>query len=303
MYGAALYGQQEAVQLLLQAAPAAATISNADGWLPTHAAASRGLASVLRVLLPGAPATAAAATDEGGWTPLALAARDGQVEAMQVLLAAAPKTAVLGTPDGLPLHIAANRGRLEAVQLLLQAAPEAAVARNERRRVPLHDAAELGHADVVQALLAAAPEAAAARDIDNWTPLAAVLFWDLQVDAARCLLSAGHAAEVLGTLSGAMAQWKREALLPLFTDCVDAHAPLSDAEWAFVPRPCPGLGAVLPAVLEGSTAQAARLVAHLPAEDAQRLRSAALCLAGAQRRRHVSLPQLVWHVLSLCLTP
>lgn len=50
---------------------------------------------------------------------------------------------------------------------------------------------------------------------------------------------------------------------PPFADCVVAHAPLSDAGWALVPVPCPGLGAVLPSVLQGSSEQAARLAEHV----------------------------------------
>lgn len=69
-----------------------------------------------------------------------------------------------------------------------------------------------------------------------------------------------------------------------------ARQPLTFAEWARVPAPSPGLGAVLPAVLMRSKAEAEALVAHLPEADRQRLRTAALCLARAQRRCRVHLP-------------
>ena len=69
-----------------------------------------------------------------------------------------------------------------------------------------------------------------------------------------------------------------------------ARQPLTPAEWARVPAPCPGLGAALPAVLARSEAEAAALVAHLPAADRERLRTAVLGLARAQRRCRVHLP-------------
>ena len=127
------------------------------------------------------------------------------------------------------------------------------------------------------------------------------------MDAARCLLASGAAAEVLGVLADvaeAFAGEKHDAVLPLFACCIAARVPLAEAEWALVPDPCPGLGAALPAVLQLSTVQAACLVAHLLAEDVQHLRCAALCLARAQCAHDAPLPQpLVWRVLSLCLPP
>jgi hypothetical protein len=67
-----------------------------------------------------------------------------------------------------------------------------------------------------------------------------------------------------------------------------------------VPLPCPGLGRALPAALAHSEAQARRLVQRLPSADAERLQVAALALARAQRRLHLSLPlAIVWRLLAL----
>lgn len=76
---------------------------------------------------------------------------------------------------------------------------------------------------------------------------------------------------------------------PLYASLA-ARQPLAAAEWALVPAPCPGLAAALPAVQQRSEAEAALLVARLPAADKQRLRTAALCLAHAER--HGRLPPL-----------
>ena len=138
------------------------------------------------------------------------------------------------------------------------------------------------------------------------TPLRCALQqYPLPVETARCLVAAGPASEALQTMSESLhMRYDWQAALPLYADLVAAHTPLAEAEWALVPAPCPGLGAALLAVLQRSAAQAARLVAHMPAGDVRRLRTAALCLARAQRAHDAPLPQpLVWRVLSLCLAP
>ena len=67
-----------------------------------------------------------------------------------------------------------------------------------------------------------------------------------------------------------------------------------------MPAPCPGLGRALPAVLQRSDAEAARLAAHLPAADRQRLRAFALALHRRQQRLRVYLPSAIMHrILSL----
>jgi hypothetical protein len=50
------------------------------------------------------------------------------------------------------------------------------------------------------------------------------------------------------------------------------------------------MGRALPAALAHSSVQASWLVQHLPPSDAERLRTAALCLARAQRRSLALLP-------------
>lgn len=112
-------------------------------------------------------------------------------------------------------------------------------------------------------------------------------------DAARCLLERGAlrpAAKVLAALEAARKQWNREVtvVLPLYAPWA-ARQPLSPAQWARVPAPCPGLGAALP-VLTRSEAEAVLLVARLPCADRERLHTAALCIKRVERRRRVSLP-------------
>jgi hypothetical protein len=157
-------------------------------------------------------------------------------------------------------------------------------------RTPLHHAAMWGAAPCVDLLLAAAPEAAAVHD----GPFSSELPLEIAIrrhtwGATRSLLSAGPAAMVLRVLSlpdfcGG------EALHPLFTDFVMVRLPLSESDWALVPSPCRGLGRALPAALAHSSAQACSRVQHLPPADAERLRTAALCLARVQRCQKVQLP-------------
>ena len=80
-----------------------------------------------------------------------------------------------------------------------------------------------------------------------------------------------------------------DAALPFYAELVTAW-PLTAAEWQQVPFPCPGLAHALPAVLARSEAEAASLVAHLPAPDCRRLRTAALALHRQQRCLGVALP-------------
>jgi hypothetical protein len=64
-----------------------------------------------------------------------------------------------------------------------------------------------------------------------------------------------------------------------------------------MPRQCPGLGLALPAALAHSASQASSLVRHLPAADAQRLRTFALCLARVQRRWDIQVPVAIVDLL------
>ena len=64
-----------------------------------------------------------------------------------------------------------------------------------------------------------------------------------------------------------------------------------------MPTPRPGLAAALPAVLCRSEAEAALLVRRLPVGERQRLRTAALCLARAQRVHNVQLPPPILRLL------
>ena len=80
--------------------------------------------------------------------------------------------------------------------------------------------------------------------------------------------------------------------VPLYALLV-ARQPLAPAEWARVPTPCPGLGAALPAMLARSEGEAAVLLAHLLAANRKRLRTAALFPKRVERRRCLSLTELL----------
>ena len=260
------------------------------GGLPLHAAAHGGHAAVVQLLVDAAPAAAMAA-DVAGSVPLHWAAERGHAAVVQLLLNAAPAAATAADVDGdLPLHLAAQEGHAAVVQLLLDAAPAAASVATEIGWLPLHDAAFCGHAMVVQLLLTAAPETVCIATANDSTALDCSLEGLGQGTAgceaaARCLAAAAPAHAALTALAAAGAPAR-----PLIADCVAAHLPSTDAEWQLVPAACPGLGRALPAALERSAAQAAQVVQHLPAADKQRLRTATLCLLRAQRATCVALP-------------
>ena len=312
---------------MLAAVPGADAVQEGSGWTALHAAAACGHTEQVSALLAAAP-DAAQATDEHDKTALHYAAALGRTAAVEallsadpggaaatethnaatikVLVAAAPATAAALTGgDETPLHLAAQLGgNAETLQPLLAAAPEAAMAVDAEGCTPLHHAATWAQDDAAELLLAAAPEAAEACDDEGLLPLQRLLRHSgmrrmviLNNSPQRTLiqlLAAGPAAMVLQALLQ-----EGEEAQPFFADFITARPPLSEAEWALVPVPCQGLGSALPTALAQSSAQASRLVQHLPDANAERLRTFALCLARAQRRAHVSLPTpVVWRLLA-----
>ena len=273
-------------------------VADNDGDLPLHLATQHGHEAVVGLLLQAAPQATMVA---GSWgrLPLHLAAEEGHTALVAVLLEAGPAAAMTGCNSGLlPLHVT---GDAAVGQLLLQAAPAAALTQAAGcGSLPLHRAAEGGHAGMVELLLQAAPGSATARDSEGDTPLIwALTGWPGCTAAARRLAAAmpAHAALAALATAGTLA-------LPLLADCVAAHLPLSDAQWALVPAPCPGLGRALPAALECSAAQAAQVARRLPAADARRLRTFALCLARVQRRTRVALPaEVAGRLVALFASP
>lgn len=265
------------VRRWLTDAPQLATATDGHGHTAAHFAAvgcgEAGL-QVLKLLLDTNPALAAAPTAAGD-TPLHYAGTCGSPEAVRLLLGAAPSAAQLaGTANmygALPLHLAARRGCVAAVQLLLQAAPGTAAALTHEHQLPLDWAFWLSSRLVggplvhIASLLIAAPG-------------------QQPHDLLQCLNR--HTPEAL----------------PLFAQ-VAAHYPLSPPQWQLIPSPCPGLAAALPAVLERSEAEAALLVARLPAAECRGLRTAALALHRTQAHGRLWLPlPLMWRILAACLS-
>ena len=309
---AAHRGQEAAVRLLLEAAPAAAHRADRGARLPLHWAACGGNEAIVQLLLGAAP-EACMAADSDGCLPLHLAAQSAEREGvMALLLAAASAGAVLSDSQGmLPLHKAAIWGSEAMVRLLLEVAPAAASCAALSSGVcPLHCAAASGNSGAVQLLAEAAPAAAAlCAGIPPALPLEIALQgvarrWrghNPRADytrAARLLLPATPLDDALSALAAA-----GEAAQPFYPSLV-AGRPLSHEQWRRVPAPCSGLAAALPAVLERSEAQAGWLVERLPMEERERLRTAALSLARAQRLRRMHLPAaLVGRVLALAAGP
>ncbi|PRW45725.1 ankyrin repeat family [Chlorella sorokiniana] len=330
---AALHGCAEALAVLIEYKPAAATATNENLQHALHTAARKGSVPCVEVLLAAAPQLATT-VDGLGWTASHVAAQYGNLAALEVLLRHAPDTLTATTLAGSTLmHAAAQSGNVGTVQWLMAAAPLTVQAASSRGAQPVHAVAELGHTAVSRALLEAAPACAMARDDDGWMPahLTAInghvpalsvpltaapaaagsrtfegyLPIDVAVEhmedadkqpaTVRALLPYGDARTVLRALRSGGPQ-----LAPLFADFVLARLPLSPAFWALLPEQCPRLGRALPAALECSVEQAASLVRHLPPADRLRLRTAALSLGREQRRLRCHLPPMVlYKVLSL----
>lgn len=187
------------------------------------------------------------------------------------------------------LHEACWRDSSACVAALLAAGADAAV--YDSSFTLLHCAMQANSAGAVRALLAAAPQAAWAPDSRGDTlPLELALRHD-GLEAALVLLQHATlqpASKLLMLLKDARRS-NNSAMQRLYVPLA-ARQPLTAEQWSRLPMPCTGLGAALAAVLQRSADEAGRLVRHLPAEDAARLRTAALCLEQVQRRRRVALP-------------
>lgn len=306
MQAAASKGHTEVVRqlLLLEPADALGAINCGSAFSdPLHQAALGGHAAAFMQLLPLAPDAINHLSDywfQGDswqWSLLHSAAEGGAAAVVEALLQLAPDAPGWQTSgEHLPLHVACACGNLEAARLLLQAAPQTAAAVDEYGDTPLHFAVGSGDAAIATLLFEAAPESALVESALRHLPLhvalssnASPLGWRENPDAARMVLLASglSPSRLLDALrrpatSPSVAQ-------PLYADLASACA-LSDAEWQRVPAPCPGLARALPAVLERSAVEAAQLVQRLPADERERLSTAALALARMQRCHCIALP-------------
>lgn len=256
---------------------------------------------MLQVLLATAPQTVAA-RNVLGCLPLHEAALADHATAVQLLLDTAP--ALQHEPNMMgqtPLHVAAHFNRADAVRLLLS--PESVWRRGHGGGLPIHWAASTDDTDpgALRLLLAADPSTAVAVDEDGDTPLAIALMIALDsgiTAAAEFLLGAGPADAALAQLAQLYAQEGEprqlsHRLFASFAASRLADGPLTEAQWAQLPRPCAGIGRALAAALACSPQQAQQVVRRLPPGDAERLRCAALCLARMQGRLRATLPPAV----------
>ena len=292
--------RQESILSQLLAAGVSPLIADRYGQqLPLHLAAAHGMPAAVELLLQAAP-QAATAVDGFGLLPAHLAARQRAegVVPLELLAAAAPATlaARAQNPTCLtPLHHAASSANNDVVRLLLRRAPETALAHSrafpwdhenpwQPAQLPLKLALAGAMGRAIPGFLEATP-----------TPMA-------YLETALLLLEATPPEAALPILTSAWQQQQldpHQLLSPLHATLV-ACWPLSEAQWQRVPAPCPGLGRALPAVLQRSEAEAALLVAHLPAADRQRLQAFALALHRMQRQLGIDLPAgICLRILSL----
>lgn len=259
---------------------------------------------------PPLPAPRYLQTQEQAMDPIMiLALTPAPPELVRQLLASAPDPAAMvaaTTSVGLnAVHFAAAApGGAQVLRLLIDANPAAAAATTSLGDTPLHGAAGHGNVEAVRLLLEAAPSSASMANNLGEMPFEAIHWlshgrrWaaDGYNTALQLMIASGQpVSRLLRSLKADV-----PAALPLFA-ALAARYPLTPADWSIVPSPCPGLASSLPDVLARSPLEAAMLVAHLPADERSRLRTAALCLHRAQADFQVALPQpLVWRILAKC---
>lgn len=240
--------------------------------------------------------------------PLILAASAGHTACVETLIAhganpAAHHTSHGGGPHGTALHAAGMMGWLEPMRVLLAAAPQLALQRDLiEHKLPLDSALEACQFGAARYLLEHALLPPAARLLDSMQAISGAQYVPTRPDAVPFRLDLNSVLAQVTGAAPAPAPNQRHAApvrpLDLYAPLV-ARQPLTSAEWARVPSPCPALGAALPAVLERGEDEAALLVQRLPAAERERLRTAALCLRRVERSGDVSLPTAIVRSLLL----
>lgn len=295
LHSAAVAGDAQEVARLL-ASGAAVNEPDATGARPLHLAADLGRVSVVQALL--AAGAAPDMPDSEGYLPIHKAAWSGHSAVVQLLLRAAPETAAraVGAYTSSPLQCAALSDDRETILQLVAAAPQMLTARTPSGLLPLHVACAMGRVAATRLLLAAAPETALACAVEGSSPFhcsigflrgAAAQSQDTPARLTIVRLMLPHVPPHVSL--PALTSSNSNLALSLYPTLVAAW-PLTPTQWQQVPSPCPGLAAALPAVMPRSGAEAASLVAHLPATDRARLRTAALALHRSQHRCRVWLP-------------
>jgi ankyrin repeat protein len=124
LLSAASVGNLQLLQQLLDGglSPDAAT---SGGWTALHAAAMAGQLEAMQLLIQRG-AQVEGKTLQGCFAPLHSAARAGQTAAMQLLLGAKAEVDVADHKDGRPLHHASKAGTVGAVKVLLDAGADVA---------------------------------------------------------------------------------------------------------------------------------------------------------------------------------
>ena len=210
------------------------------------------------------------AKDSAGKTALHGAAGSESTACTAALLAAGARGSQDNWARVSPAHLAARSDRAPNLRLLLAAEPAAALCKDSRGCIPLQHALRSGRVDAARCLLELTP-----------TQPARVLLADIEYHRLHSRRARGRSRRDLYAL-------------------VAAHQPLTPAQWARIPTPCPGLGAALPAVLQRSSDELRLLMRRLPRADRKRLRTFALCLGRVQQRLPEQLPaQIVWRLLAL----
>lgn len=247
-----------------------------------------------------------------GMTPIHLAAFLGRVEIVDTLLREFPECIEFVTPGGkTPLFCAAEYSpwkNSRVIRTLFEKRPDLAGVQDVRGRTPVFEISKIGVADDVRFMLDPYPELALVQERSlGWTPLHAALYgrYNSWAEMARTIVAACPASLAVKDASGRtpidharLAIDPREEECGEFLSCVLKHAELPDDLWRCIPRGCRHVSAALGAALARSLEEAGRVVAKMPDDHRERLRTALLVISREMGKRNVYLEDVTRRIVS-----
>eukprot|EP00731_Ephydatia_muelleri_P013653 Em0007g963a len=152
---AAVQGDEEMLQWIIEHFPKVASIPNTQGNLPIHFAAASGSVNMLKLLVKKCGKAMAESEDAHKTKPVYFAAQEGKIDALNYLINELGVDPIaIDEHQKCTVHAATQANQLETVQYLVSKfGPGSIIKPTADGATPLHIAAGLGHIGVLEYLL------------------------------------------------------------------------------------------------------------------------------------------------------